>query len=188
VPIGLCESGYRDADILLRKALGKRGASVFFAPLRPAVYAENYQDACSISDEIMGKKISVQSWNICGKIREVDQYLQQNTKLGKLFRESHPEWAFLRLNDGKPLKFKKKEKAGFTERLNILEKKCDNEVSAVVESFLKNHLRKDVQPDDVLDALVLALHAKRALKSKVHSFPEQIPIDAKGLPMAIYFT
>lgn len=187
VPIGLSEYGYRDCDLELRSALGRRASSVFFAPIRKAVYADSYREACTQSHDVMGKKISVQAWNICGKIREVDAFLQLNPDYQSLMFESHPEWAFVRLNKGKPLTHKKKEAAGFIERLEILES-YHPKLTSAVEEFLGRHPRKKVLPDDVLDALVLAVHAKRSQVTEVHSFPSPVPVDATGLKMAIYFT
>ena len=62
IPIGLPEKGTRACNMLARKVLGKRAASVFPVPCRKALQALNYQDASKINYQASGKKISVQSW------------------------------------------------------------------------------------------------------------------------------
>ena len=47
IPIGLTDAGPRDCDVAARRLLGPiRGASVFAAPIRPALHAASYPDAC----------------------------------------------------------------------------------------------------------------------------------------------
>src|SRR5205814_2857583 len=76
IPIGLTEAGARACDVEARRRLGPgRGASVFPAPIRPALHAESYRAACDAAFRAQGKKLSKQSWAIYPKIRQVDELL-----------------------------------------------------------------------------------------------------------------
>jgi len=80
VPIGLREQGDKGrlCDMEARKRIGARRSSVFRAPCRAALRAENYEDAKRISREKTGKSLSIQSWGIIPKVREVDEFLNEN--------------------------------------------------------------------------------------------------------------
>jgi predicted RNase H-like nuclease len=45
IPIGLPDQGRHQADLLVRKAVGPRRASVFMTPVRPALEAADYASA-----------------------------------------------------------------------------------------------------------------------------------------------
>ena len=94
IPIGLPESGKRKCDIDARKILKQRATSVFPAPCRQAIHANSYPEACRINKKILGVKLSVQTWNISGKIREADDLLLNNTMARRHMREAHPEVCF----------------------------------------------------------------------------------------------
>merc|ERR1712070_615966 len=98
---------------------GKK-SSVFNAPCRQAVRANNYIQAKEINKKILSKSISIQSWNISNKIKEVDEFLIKNKQLN--IHESHPELCFINLNNGVPLKNNKKTNQGVNERVSILNK------------------------------------------------------------------
>jgi len=85
IPIGLVDSyikeKVRNCDSDARKLLGlKRGSSIFPAPSREAIRLLNYKDACKINKSITGRKISIQTWNISKKIKEVDDFLSETKK------------------------------------------------------------------------------------------------------------
>ncbi|UCE51449.1 MAG: DUF429 domain-containing protein, partial [Desulfobacterales bacterium] len=122
IPIGLPESGKRQCDIEARKILKHRKTSVFPAPCRQAIHANSYQKACRINNKILGAKLSVQSWNIAGKIREVDDLLITDEKARRRVRESHPEICFWALAGGQPMKYYKKTDQGLSERRKLLKK------------------------------------------------------------------
>jgi predicted RNase H-like nuclease len=72
IPIGLLD-GSRACDIAARKLLGQpRGSSVFPVPCRAAIHATNYDDATAVNKQRTGKKLSVWTWGIVPKIKEVD--------------------------------------------------------------------------------------------------------------------
>lgn len=106
IPIGLSDNGQRQCDQAARKILGLRASSVFPVPIRPCLSVNDYEEACKISFEYWGKKMSKQSYAIMKKIREVDNLMtpQRQTQV----REIHPEISFWALNGKKPIQQNKK--------------------------------------------------------------------------------
>lgn len=187
IPIGLSEDTYhRPCDEVLRKALGPNySSSVFSPPMRPVLDAPSYAEASFQSFEYTGKKLSIQSWNITPKIRQVDGLLQHSPDLREVLRESHPEWLFHRLNRGE-IQQKKSTKMGVRHRLSLIAEQIP--IAEGLFSHLKEAFnRSELGEDDIVDAMVLALAARSSLSSPVLSIPEQPDRDATGLPMAIHY-
>ena len=186
IPIGLPEKGTRACDVLARKVLKKRAASVFSVPCRKALQALNYQDASKINYQESGKKLSVQSWNISGRIKEVDGFLTGTPKAHHHIRESHPEVCFWALSGAQPMHFNKKTADGHRERKHILQRfypRC----MEIIESAMSKFPRKDLVKDDILDALVLAVTALSPPETIV-TFPQNPPKDERQLSMEIVYT
>jgi len=188
IPIGLSsKSIQRKIDQKLRDKLPKgKKSSVFNAPCRQAVRANNYIQAKEINKKILQKSISIQSWNISNKIKEVDEFLIKNKNKYFNIHESHPEFCFINLNDGMPLKNNKKTKGGIDERISILNKFIKNTEDILEKNY---HQFKDekIKRDDILDAISLALSVKKWSnngKRKITQYPE---CDEKGLPFEIYY-
>jgi predicted RNase H-like nuclease len=186
IPIGLPDNGKRRCDIEARKLLEKRAASVFPVPCRQALYADSYKKACRINKKKLGVKLSIQTWNIAGKIREVDDLLCKNEKARRCMRESHPEICFWALAGQRPMTHYKKSDRGFAERLRLLDR-INPETGKIVNSALKRFLRKDLARDDILDAIVLGISAASGKKSLV-TIPKNPPRDSMGLPMEIVYS
>jgi len=189
VPIGLNEEQYvRECDAELRKRLGPEyQASVFDPPIRPALHAPTYAEASMASFEITEKKISIQAWNIVPNIRAVDRLLQDNEGYREKVFESHPELLFQRLNGGSPILQKKQTKKGLRHRLGLLKDKskyADDFFREIKEEYRRNQ----VEEDDIVDAMVLALFALRSEEETLRTLPEDPPEDSTGLPMAIHYT
>lgn len=108
MPVGLPES---PLDIrpepFLRKMLKKRASTVFNVPSRQAIQERDYLTASSVNYEVLGKKLSRQSFGILPKIREIDDFLETKPVWKNRLMESHPEYCFALLNDGRPLPWKK---------------------------------------------------------------------------------
>jgi len=153
MPIGLPDARARLIEPAARRRLPGRASSVFSIPCRPAVFASSYVQACDINQARLGKRLSLQAWYICPKIRELDDLLQSNQQAAFVVREAHPELAFARLR-GAPLQFGKKLAAGHSERLAILAQQCPVLVDLYAMS-LRHWLRREVQADDMLDAMAL---------------------------------
>ena len=116
MPIGLPYGEKRRCDIETRKLLGRRAPSVFPVPCREALQAKTYDQACRINQQVMGVKLTIQSWNISAKIVEVDRLLRNNKQAQRRIRESHPELSFWSLAGGFPMAYAKKRPQGISER------------------------------------------------------------------------
>lgn len=188
VPIGLNDEKYvRECDELLRKILGPGyEGSVFNPPIRPALHAPTYAEASMTSYETTGKKVSIQAWNITPNIRVIDQYIQQNKEYRDKIFESHPELLFQKLNGGNSILQKKATKKGLRHRLGLLKEK-----SKFADDFFRDikedYRRNQVDEDDIVDSMVLALYANWSLKEEIKTLPEDPPTDSTGLPMAIHY-
>ena len=154
IPIGLSSKNFeRTIDSQARQLLNKRKSSIFSPSCREALYANNYKEALAINKEICGKGISIQAYNIGSKIKEVDEWY--NTKPDRLqVYEAHPELCLKTLNQNTDLEFSKHDKAGIEERKKILFKH-NNSLNEHFERLMKSFKRKDVKPDDILDAMSL---------------------------------
>lgn len=188
VPIGLNDEEYvRECDEELRNTLGPDyQASVFNPPIRSALHSPTYAEASMESYETTGKKISIQAWNITPNIRSVDQLLQNNEELQDKVFESHPELLFQKLNGGNSILQKKQTKKGLRHRLGLLK-----EQSKFADDFFRDikeeYRRNQVEEDDIVDAMVLALFALRSVEESIKTLPEDPPKDSTGLPMAIHY-
>lgn len=185
IPIGLPDTNKRICDLEARKLLGRRGSSIFTVPCRMALQTKSYRQACRINKQVMGIKISIQTWNIAAKIKEVDTWLQHTPAAQRRVRESHPELCFWALAGKHAMAHSKKTAQGFTERLSTLLKHC-SQTAAIVEQALDQFRRKDLARDDILDALVLAV-AARFSAGKPNMVPLKPPTDQKGRPMEIVY-
>lgn len=188
VPIGLTEDSYvRKCDEELRDILGPDyQQSVFNPPIRPALHAPTYAEASMTSFETTGKKTSIQSWNITPNIRIVDQYLQNDEELRDKVFESHPELLFRILNGNNSILQKKATKKGLRHRLKLLKdqsKYADDFFRDIKEEYRRNQ----VDEDDIVDAMALALFALRSVEGELKTLPEDPPVDSTGLPMAIHY-
>ena len=186
IPIGLIHRGSepRLCDKLARKVLKwPRSSSIFSPPCRNALYTKNYEKANEINHKWTKKGLSKQAWYISSKIGEVDQFLSRNMLINQILLESHPELCFLALNNQKAMKFNKKTSKGFQERLLILKKHSSNMEYDLAE-IMSKYPKKLVQPDDILDAWVMAITASHDL-SALQSFPESPDFDSRNLPMRI---
>ncbi len=156
IPIGLPSSGKRLCDIVARKILNRRASSVFPVPCRKAIKAKSYREACQINQKILGKKLSVQSWNISGKISEVDDFLSNNEQARNRIRESHPEICFWALSGGIPMKYRKKNRQGFLERwrtLQTLYPQSEKIAKAALLKFPLSRMSNDPKLQDVANVI-----------------------------------
>lgn len=187
MPIGLEDENYtRECDRLLRKELGAEYASsVFSPPIRPALHAPSYVEANMQSYDYTEKKLTVQAWNITPKIKTIDGFLIQNPDLKEVVFESHPELIFKNLNRG-IIYQKKNTKKGLRHRLDLVtnhEKIAADFFRDIKEKFRRN----EVDEDDIVDAMALALAAKISVENGIKTIPENPPVDSEGLPMAIHY-
>jgi predicted RNase H-like nuclease len=188
IPIGLASEQYtRECDRLLRENLGSDySASIFDPPIRPALHAPTYAEACMQSYSVTEKKVTLQAWNITPKIRQVDQILQNETEWREKVFESHPEFLFLRLNGGEPLQQKKKTKKGLRHRLDLIAQRHKDAKDRFRE-LKEEYRRNEVDEDDIVDAMVLAHFAWKSREEELKTLPEQPPKDETGITMAINY-
>jgi predicted RNase H-like nuclease len=136
MPLGLLAGGWRDADILARRALARRGVTVFAIPPRPVWECESHPEASRRCRELTGKGFSVQAWGLRRKIAEADAYRRRAVASPRAaaaplgasaapgsddvhLYEVHPELAFAALA-GAPLADSKHTKAGLAARRDLL--------------------------------------------------------------------
>ena len=96
MPIGLSADGRRPCDDAARLRLGRAGSSVFPAPLRPVLAANDYADACRRSVAASGTALSRQAWNLVPAIRALDDALG-DPPCARV-HEVHPELSFRALD------------------------------------------------------------------------------------------
>jgi predicted RNase H-like nuclease len=182
IPVGLPArggKGGRDAERLVRPLLGARRASVFSVSSRAAMYAATHPEASAIaratSDPPSG--MSIQTFCIGPKVRQVDGILLADASLAERIFEVHPEVAFWRLNGERPLTLAKRVKGrphppGLDLRRQLL--------AAAGLSAAGLVPPKGAQADDLLDALACAAVARRLWRGEGKPFPDPPPRDARG--------
>ena len=176
MPLGLPEEFTpkgRLCDQLARRLLGPRAATIFTPPPRQAFLFQDYRKLYQA-----GVKLSRQSFNLLGKIKELHSLLGSSEKLPVY--ETHPELVFWSLNRA-PLPSKHRPE-GLKKRLELL---------------LKTGLFKDLPSRldqvpatlkvDLLDAYACLLAAKRIFSGEAQVLPPRPPRDRRGFPMAIWF-
>lgn len=186
IPIGLRgrHPDERLCDKQARAVLGPgRGASVFPAPSRCALTGKTYQEANQRNKTCTGRGLSRQSYGILPKIREVDDYLRNTEGRGKI-HEMHPEVCFWALNDQSAMTSSKKTTKGYAERIAVLSRYY-SQASNVVEMAMHDYPGSKVARDDIVDALVGAVTARKA--ESLHQFPMEPEIDERGLVMKIVY-
>ena len=168
-------------DDLARKELGLRGSTIFPVPSRAAVYAENEEEQKRTNLLTLGKSLSRQTINIIPKIRELDEFLEENPAYRTCIFESHPELDFARLN-GSVLMSRKKEDDGITERVAVLRKYLPD---LSVEELRSKAKELKCNIDDVVDATCLAVTASLAASGQCETIPACPERDERGLYMRL---
>jgi len=155
---------------------------VFPAPCRTAIYAESYERANVINKKMTGRGLSLQTWNIIPKIREVDMLLSNDESARLKVREIHPEICFWALA-GYPMEHSKKRREGLLERIQVL-KSIYPHTDDIIRQALSTYRRREVARDDILDALSAAVTAMVGVQ-KLVSISEEPEFDSRGLRMEI---
>ena len=183
MPIGLLnDDSSRQCDAMARERLRPyRSSSVFGVPPRDVTRISDYPRANALSRELTGKGLSKQSFYLFPKIRELDDWLVDPERQGEWW-ECHPEVAFAQLNSGIALKPSKKSEEGPAKRIALLADLTG--VNAALERASENYKRKDLLPDDCIDALVCLLTAKQDRHQRI-LIPAAPDKDERGLMMGI---
>jgi len=188
IPVGLTAAGARECDRAARQFLGRpRASSVFSAPIRPALKARTWQQACRIRERVERKRYQRQSFGIFAKVREVDTLLRAEPRHQKRVREAHPEVTFAAMNGGLGMTHPKKSRAGRGERLAAIERCLGSGAVAAYEKACAEFPREKVGRDDLLDALALVWTAQRIADGGHVMLPERAERDPMGLRMNIHY-
>lgn len=172
MPIGLLDRQPRTCDVEARTLLGPRRSSVFPAPVRSTLEAEDYRDACHRSRSVSGKALSKQAFNLIPKIAEVDRLMTPADQ--DRIVEAHPECAFVRLADA-PLEWAKRSPEGQRIRLRLLDE-ADHELGR----FVRREQQRGALPLlDVIDATVLTVTAGHVAAGTERRLGTEI--DSRGL-------
>ncbi len=169
MPVGLPSTGRRDCDLLAKRLLGRAHPRVFLAPPRGVLDAGSYEEANARHRSLVdGSGLSVQTWHLVPKIREVDEVADDPRLV-----EVHPELAFLELGGRGPLP-SKKTPAGRAARVRA------------VSGWLPGLAVSEVPSgDDGLDALAVAWSAARWAEGRARTLPGEPVADERGRPMRI---
>ena len=144
IPIGLPDAGSRACDRAARAMLGRRGSSVFPAPVRPVLHCTTYAQAREVLAAAGGASMSAQAFGIVAAVRMVDAAVGPNDEVRVV--EAHPELAFALMGGGPGLPGKRTT-AGIGRRLQLLQ----TWLPTVVEVLATAPSPAGV--DDALDAL-----------------------------------
>jgi predicted RNase H-like nuclease len=161
MPIGLPESGVREADAEARKFVGPRSSSVFMTPPLAVLEADSFEEANKIAPNLLdGRRISRQTWSLKATIFEVDEV----ARLDERVIEVHPEVSF-RGMAAQELIFSKHSWNGVALRRAALA-----EAGLSLPDVLE--IGGNVPPADVLDALAAAWSARRLVAGQACVLPE----------------
>lgn len=180
IPIGLVD-GKRPCDVEAKRVLGTRGCCVFHAPLRSTIGAADYDEAKRICVSLGADKLSIQSWCIVPKIREVDGAIAPADQ--RRVYEVHPEVTFSQMNDGSPLLVKKSTRVGKELRRRLIKSAMGLDP---IDFTLRGTRARRVGVDDIYDAIAALWSAERIARGSAHSLPSQPSLDPKGLQVAIW--
>lgn len=190
IPIGIGDQKIsRDLDEIARKHLAPgRLSSIFIPPVRESLMEENYDRAKLTNYRFTGKKISIQTWNICGKIRDLDYFISLNPAYIKVLKEAHPEICFKYLNHCKLPFYKKRapQNRGIKERLEIL-MKFEPQINKAYRDARKQYPISEVANDDIVDALCLLITARLGSENGFSVIEGLNKKDSKGIDMKMYY-
>jgi predicted RNase H-like nuclease len=167
MPLGLVESGWREADLAAQNFVGARRRSVFQVPPR-AVWKQDvwHEDSWAQANQrcrlITGHGLSRQTWGLRDKLAEANQCLASGQYS---LHEVHPEVSFAAMN-GWPLEHRKTSWTGQMARRTLL---------ARHSLHLPDQLgvAGNASPDDVLDAAAAAWSAQRIATGHASRLPTE---------------
>jgi predicted RNase H-like nuclease len=182
-PIGLLDHampGGRECDRIARALLGPpRASSVFPIPVRSALSARDYEEACAINaaSSVHGLQLARQTFGLFPKLREVDKFMTPERQ--ELVVEVHPELCFYELNGGRAIQDGKKTPQGKDARHRLL-------TGADLMNSDNTVRLPGVGVDDMLDAYAVCWTAERVASGQAKRIPDTPGIDSKGLRMEMW--
>lgn len=181
MPIGLPERDPRACESAARKLLPVgRKSSVFPVPRRVLLKHASYEAANSDSKRRFDSGLPKQSWHLFPKLSEADAWAKAHKQ--RNIYEGHPELAFHRLSDGKLLA-PKRTREGADQRRALLQ----HAGFKSLEQWEAALHAREAKRDDLFDACVLLLTARRIAKKQALRVSDQVEHDAHGLRMEIWY-
>ncbi|QKV96800.1 DUF429 domain-containing protein [Streptomyces sp. NA02950] len=177
MPLGLLDTGPRQADTLAVAMMAPHRSRVFPVPPSEVWQEEDYAAANQCCRRLTGRGMSRQTWGLAVKLREANA-----CRDGGDYRlhEVHPEVSFAAMNGSVPVAWSKKSWNGQAVRRGLL----------VGEGIaLPDDLGPAgrVPPDDLLDAAAAAWSAHRIARRTARSLPDPPELTAAELPVAIWY-
>ncbi|MXW40260.1 MAG: DUF429 domain-containing protein [Synechococcus sp. SB0668_bin_15] len=189
MPIGLTSHGQsRCCDRWARRLLAPAGrsSSVFSPPGRCCLSLPSHGLATAAQRSGGGPGLSIQSWHLLKRIRELDGWLQAQPQRPRQLRECHPELTFLQLQQRHqpqwPAPVSKHGRSGQHRRLQLLGQHWGWDPTGFVDQALVRSSSRHLQRHDLVDALACLAVAMDRQRQTLPSIPAT---DAAGLPMAI---
>jgi len=201
-PLGL-DSKERLCDIEARKFL-KVGGKVFRAPCYDVqllweanidngiVLPHKDQNLQGLQIRDTGHGLELGAYSIMRYIREARNLIISNSQnMGitnpSIIAESHPEVCFASFNNGIALPTSKKNQDGKYERIKIIQNVFPKFLDYASDSG--NWSGGYAAMDDILDATILAITAKKIVNGKARTFPqtEIVDVDLTSIPIGMEF-
>ncbi len=176
MPLGLVETGWRQADIAAAGALGAARSTVFRIPPQSVWLEEDHESAVRRCRELTGQGLSRQTWGLRNKLLEANAYREHGRPR---LHEIHPEVSFRAMAQGRIVFSSKKTWRGQMQRRDLLQ-----EAGIGVPAELGEAGRAG--PDDVLDAAAAAWTAHRIATDQATSYPDPPEECAAGGTIAIW--
>lgn len=166
-------------DNAARALIPGRTSTIFAVPARQAIYADTREAIREANKAALGKDLPAQAIAIIPKMRELDEFLQENPAHKNRLKESHPEVCFSRLN-GSVVMSRKADGEGITERVGIIKQYMPE----ITEEYIYQEAKRfKCNADDVVDSIVLCITANLVSQGKTDVIPENVQEDITGLKM-----
>lgn len=166
-------------DNAARALIPGRTSTIFAVPARQAVYAETRAAIREANKSALDKDLPAQAIAIIPKMRELDEFLQENPAHKNRLKESHPEVCFSRLN-GSVVMSRKADEEGITERVGIIKQYMPE----ITEEYIYQEAKRfKCNADDIVDSIVLCITANLVAQGKTDVIPEVVQEDVTGLRM-----
>jgi predicted RNase H-like nuclease len=171
IPLGLPDSTRRQADALVRRELGRRGACVIDAAVVAAYEAGSHAHGSAAHRAATGRGLSIQAWHLGPRVLDARAFAGAETHC---VVEAHPELSFWAMGRS-PLPAKKTA-PGEAARRELL----------AAEGITVPQLPAPARRDDLLDACAVAWTARRHVAGRATSYPSPPEVFSDGLPAAIW--
>lgn len=178
IPIGLPDTGSRQADVLARRRLGRRAATLFLTPTRDAVVAPDRAAASRRNVARGGPGVTAQTFALVPAILDAEEFVLRRSDLTVV--ECHPECSFAEMNGGQAVATPKRTWQGMRDRLALLRGE-----SLDLMAIDLGPAGGRAATDDVIDAAAAAWTARRCAAGRAERLPTEPERFAIGPPAAI---